>query len=346
MAFQSARTGLAAAVAGLLLVGAAACNTDSKSADEDGAITLYSGREEALVQPLIDQFTEDTGIEVEVHYGDTAEKATQLLEEGERTPADVFLAQDAGALGALARAEMFAALSHDVLDRVDARYRAVDDTWVGLTGRSRVLVYNPDLVDAEDLPESVLDLAEPAWAEKTAIAPLNGSFQAFVTALRVVEGDDAARDWLQALADNDAPTREKNGPIVADVAAGELEVGLVNHYYIYEKAAEDGVSVDELDAKLHYFTGGDAGALVNVSGVGVLNHAEGDDDVAAFTSYLLETDAQEYFATETYEYPLVDGVEGPENQPALSELDPPDINLNDLDDLETTVSMIQESGLA
>lgn len=349
MTLRSPRACFAAAASGLMLLGIAACGSDADSDDADdadGVISLYSGRDEALIQPLIDQFTDDTGIDVEVSYGDTAEMATQLLEEGERTPADLFLAQDAGALGALAKEGMFATLDDDVIERVDPRFSAEDDSWVGVTGRSRVLVYNADELDAADLPDSVLDLADPEWAEQTAIAPLNGSFQAFVTALRVTEGDEAAEEWLQSFADNDAPTRDGNGDIVTDVASGELAAGLVNHYYIAEYAAEAGETLDDFDAQLHYFAEGDPGALVNISGVGILDHASDDEDVNTFVSYLLENDAQEYFIDETFEYPLIDGLEGPENQPSLDELDPPDIDLNDLDDLETTVSMIQEAGLA
>jgi iron(III) transport system substrate-binding protein len=327
----------------------AACGSDDdpvaeETAAAEGPVVLYSGRNEELIQPLLDQFTADTGIEVDVRYFDTAEAAGLLLEEGDRTPADLFLAQDAGALGAVAKAGLLGELDAGLLELVPERYRSSEGTWVGLTGRSRVMVYDPAKITADQLPDSVLDLTGEEWDGRVAIAPLNGSFQAFVTALRVAEGDEAAAAWLEGMAD--APQREKNGPIVEGVASGELEAGLVNHYYIYEKAAEAGVPVEEFGPALHYFAPGDPGGLVNVSGVGALGDAAAKENVAALLEYLLQTEAQTYFAESTFEYPLIDGVAGPAGQPALAELDGPAIDLEDLDDLETTVQMIQEAGLA
>jgi iron(III) transport system substrate-binding protein len=345
-----AKVAIALAAAGALLFGTAACGSDdpapSGNPDSDGSITLYSGRNENLIGPLLEQFTAETGIRVEVRYGDTAQMAAQLLNEGDRTPADVYLAQDAGALGAVAKAGMFATLPQEVLDKVPATYRATDGEWVGVTGRSRVLIYNPDLVDADELPESVLELTEPQWRGRIGLAPTNGSFQAFVTALRVQHGDEVARDWLEGMAANDPQIREGNGPIVADVIDGRIEAGLVNHYYLFERAKELGVEMDEVSARLHYFPNGDTGALVNVSGVGVLAHAADNPDVRAFVDYLLSDAGQRYFTEETSEYPMTGSVTAPAGAPELEALEAPEIDLNDLDSLEETVNMITESGLA
>ncbi|WP_211116683.1 iron ABC transporter substrate-binding protein [Glycomyces buryatensis] len=343
------RRALALLSAAALTATMAACGSDSDDSETDaengdGTVVLYSGRNEELIQPLLDDFTEASGIEVDVRYFDSAEAAGLLLEEGERSPADLFLSQDAGALGAVSKAGLLGELDQELLDRVAQDYRSSTGTWVGLTGRSRVLVYDPAQIDESELPESVWDLTSDEWAGRVAIAPLNGSFQAFVTALRVEAGDEAAAEWLADMAD--APQREKNGPIVEDIAAGELEAGLVNHYYVYEKAAEAGVDPAEYGPAIHYFTGGDPGALVNVSGVGALGDAATDPDVAELLDFLLATEAQTYFAETTFEYPLIEGVDGPAGQPALAELQGPAIDLNDLDDLETTVQMIQEAGLA
>lgn len=344
------RRGFAVLTASALAGAVAACGSDEEPAAneettvEGSPVVLYSGRNEELVQPLLDQFTESTGVQVDVRYFDTAEAAGLILEEGDRSPAHLFLAQDAGALGAVAKAGLLTELDGGLLERVPEAYRAADGTWVGLTGRSRVMVYDPAEIDAADLPASVWDLTGETWDGRVAIAPLNGSFQAFVTALRVSGGDDAAAEWLEGMAD--APQREKNGPIVEGVAAGELEAGLVNHYYIYEKAAEAGVPVEEFGPALHYFAPGDPGGLVNVSGIGALGGAAANPDAGALLDFLLSTEAQTYFAESTFEYPLIEGVAGPEGQPALAELAGPEIDLNDLDDLETTVQMIQEAGLA
>jgi iron(III) transport system substrate-binding protein len=338
------------AVAGSLLLGIAACGDGEDQLGppqpDDGTITVYSGRGEALVGELLEQFQTDTGITIQARYGNTAQMAAQLLEEGDRTPADVFYAQDAGALGAVAKAGMFAALPDQVLDQVPAPYQARGGEWVGITGRARVLVYNPQLVTEAELPETVFELTEPRWRGRVGVAPTNGSFQAFVTGMRVQHGDEATREWLAGIAANEPQIRDSNIPIVADVNDGRIDVGLVNHYYLYERAKEDGVPVEELTARNYSFPDGDIGSMVNVSGVGVLTHSAADQDVRRFVEYLLSETGQSYFAEQTSELPVISGVAGPAGLPELSELVAPDIDLNDLDALEETVVMITESGLA
>jgi iron(III) transport system substrate-binding protein len=333
------RTVAVLAVGALLASGLAACS--STKAD----LTIYSGRGEALVGALIQQFTKDTGITVDVRYGDTAQMAAQLQEEGDRSPADIFLAQDAGALGAVAKQGMFVPLPNEILERVPETYRAASGEWVGVTGRSRVLAYDSELLAPEDLPASVFDLTDPQWRGKVGLAPTNGSFQAFVTAMRVQHGDDATREWLEGMSANEPQIRENNVAIVNDIEEGRLELGLVNHYYVFERADESGVSVDDLRVKLHFFPAGDTGALVNVSGVGLLAKAAENPKARQFVEYLLSPAGQEYFAEQTHEYPLVDGIALDPALPPLDELQGPDIDLNDLDSLAVTVGMIQQSGL-
>jgi iron(III) transport system substrate-binding protein len=322
----------------------AACGADDKPGDK--RLTVYSGRQEGLVKPILEQFQQASGISIEVRYGDSAAMAAQLLEEGDKSPADVFLSQDAGALGAVAKDGRFAPLADDVLNKVPAPYRARNGQWVGVTGRSRVLVYNVDMVPAADLPASVLDLTGPKWNGKVGIAPTNASFQAFVTALRIKHGEEQARKFLADLKANGAQIRANNVNIVAEVNEGKLAAGLVNHYYVFARAKEAGTSVDQLKARLHYFPDGDIGALVNVSGVGVLTKAGSDPDAKALVDFLLGPQAQAYFATETFEYPLVAGVTTNVGLPELETLEAPDIDLNDLDTLQATVQMIKEVGLA
>lgn len=322
----------------------AATSTAAGPATSDRKVTLYSGRNETLVQPVLDAFTRATGIAVEVRYGGTAELAAQLLEEGDRTRADVFLAQDAGALGAVAKAGLFAELPDATLDRVDDAYSDPDGHWVGVTGRSRVLAYNGSLLTPDQLPDSVFELTEPEWKGKVGIAPTNASFQSFVTAMRVQHGDERTRTFLAALAANEPQVRERNGVIVSDIEAGAYPVGLVNHYYLWEMAAEKGVPAEQLTTKLHFFADGDTGALVNVSGVGLLAQ-QPDADGQALVDHLLSTDGQEYFATRTFEYPLVDGVATAPGLTPLDELEAPAINLSDLDELEATITLIKEAGL-
>jgi iron(III) transport system substrate-binding protein len=332
------RTVAVLAAGALLASGLVACGS---SAD----LTIYSGRGESLVGPLITQFSEETGISVDVRYGDTAQMAAQLQEEGDRSPAHVFLAQDAGALGAVGKAGLFVRLPDEVLALVPDGYRAANGEWVGVTGRSRVLAFDSESLSPADLPTSVFDLTDPQWRGRVGVAPTNASFQAFVTAMRVQHGDDRARQWLADLAANDPQIRENNVVIVADIDEGRLDVGLVNHYYVFERADEAGVSVDELRVRLYFFPGGDTGALVNVSGVGLLAKGAENPNARAFIDYLLSATGQQYFAQQTHEYPLIEGVELDPALPTLAELQVPDVDLNDLDTLSATVEMIQQSGL-
>jgi iron(III) transport system substrate-binding protein len=341
----------ALAVAAALATGVAACGGESSGeaaapSAADKKVTVYSGRSESLVKPVLEKFTQATGIAVEARYGDTAQMAAQLLEEGDKTAAEVFLAQDAGALGTVAKKGLFATLPDAVVTKVPAQYRSRSGQWVGVTGRARALVYNPGMVPTADLPQSVFDLTEPEWRGKVGIAPTNGSFQSFITAIRVEHGDAKATEFLERMKANGAPIRENNVKIVVDVADGKVPAGLVNHYYLHEIAKEKGVAPASLPAKLHFFAAGDVGNLVNVSGVGLLEGATEDPDARALVDYLLGKEAQTYFATEVWEYPLIAGVAAAKGLPAFADLKPPAIDLNDLDSLEQTVSLIKAAGLA
>lgn len=310
---------------------------------DDADLVLYSGRGESLVQPAIDQFEEDTGLTVEVRYGSTAEMAAQLLEEGDRTDADLFFGQDAGALGALSKAGMLAELPADSLDRVDTAYQATDGTWVGTSGRARVLVYDSEQLTEDDLPDSVLDLTAPEWNGRVAIAPGNASYQAFVTAMRVMHGDDAARDWLEGMVANDFERFDNNILILDAVENGVAEVGLINQYYWYRLVEEEGI--DSVSSRLKFLPG-DVGGIVNVAGVGVLNTTEDDEAAQRFVDYMLSDSAQTYFAEQTKEYPLIEGVPTVEDLPQIDELDPPELDLSDLDTLEETLQMIEDAGMS
>ena len=211
-------------------------------ADEDRVLTVYSGRNESLIGPIMAQFSEDTGIAVKILYGGTSAVANQILTEGENSPADVFIAQDGGALGALAAADMLRRLPEATLNRVvDSAFVSPDGLWVGLSGRARVLVYNPDLLEemSLELPESILELTDEKWRGLVGWAPTNASFVANITAMRVLLGDCDTEDWLAAMVANDVQAYPKNTPIVQAVIQSEIPVGLVNHYYLYRFLAED-----------------------------------------------------------------------------------------------------------
>lgn len=337
----------ALAATGLLLAG---CAAPAPSDDAmpvvptaDGEFTLYSGRDEELVQPLIDQFTEDTGIVVEVRYGNTAELGALLLEEGDATPANVFLSQDAGALGALSQAGLFTTLPDDVTSAIPAGFTSTDGSWVGVTGRARVVVFDGERLTADGLPDAIDEYVSDEWNGRLAVAPTNASFQSFVTALRVLEGDDAAAEWVSALADNNPQIFEGNSQILTAVDEGAVELGLINHYYWYGAAAE--VGAQNMRAQLKFLTPGDAGSIVNVSGAGILNGSELDADALDFVRYLVSEAAQQYFVEQTFEYPLLPGVAAPEGLPSLESLITPGLDLSDLDDLATTQRLLADAGL-
>ncbi len=339
---------LAIAASAALLVGCSAA-TDTDSVDSgadvvaDGAFTLYSGRDEELIQPLIDIFEEQSGIEVDVRYGNTAELGALLLEEGDQSPAQVFLSQDAGALGALSQAGLFAALPDDVADAVPAGFTSTDGSWVGLTGRARVVVYDGEELTADELPDTVLEYVEPEWAGRLGLPPGNASFQSFVTALRVIEGEQVAEDWVEALASNDLQIFENNTATLTAVNEGALDVGLINHYYWFRQAAE--VGAENMRAQIDFLEAGDAGSIVNVTGAGILSGAAADADALEFVRFLISEEAQTYFVEQTFEYPLLPGVAAPEGLPALDSLVNPELDLSDLDDLATTQELLARYGL-
>jgi iron(III) transport system substrate-binding protein len=316
--------------------------SEAGSVSGEGSLVVYSGRNEELVGPIIERFEEESGIDVEVRYGDTAELAATILEEDANSPADVFLSQDAGALGAVADRGLLSLLSGDVLERVEERFRDPEGRWVGVSGRARVAAYNTEALGAEDLPNSILEFTDPEWEGRLGWAPTNGSFQAFVTALRLIEGEEAAREWLEGIEANDPREYENNLAVLQGVASGEIEAGFVNHYYLFQLQEEGG---GDVPANNYYFRNGDPGALVNVAGVGILGTSDNAPEAGELLDFLLSEEAQQYFADETFEYPLVAGIPTNEELVPLSEIETPNIDLSNLDDLEGTLELLRETGV-
>jgi iron(III) transport system substrate-binding protein len=331
---------IAAALVPIALWTIVSCGDDSPTFD-DNALVVYSGRNKNLVNPLLEKLKTATGLNVQVRYGDSAELAAQILEEGEDTRADLFFSQDAGALGALGKEGRLAAIPQQSLDRVPAKYRGSQGTWVGVSGRSRVIVYDPRTVPAP--PTTVFELTDPKYKGKVGWAPTNASFQAFVTALRVLSGEDKARQWLEAMQANGTQKFPNNVSILDAVDGGKLQLGLINHYYWYEKVAEKGQAA--VPSKLAFLPGGDPGALVNVAGVGVLKASKHGPAAQKAVDYLLGADAQKYFADQTKEYPLIAGVATAPGLPALDSLKGPELDLSKLDSLEQTLELLQDVGL-
>jgi iron(III) transport system substrate-binding protein len=339
---------LAAALFGSVLVACGdddGASNDAATAGDDaagGQIVVYSGRNEELIQPILDDFSDETGITVDVRWGDSAELALLIEQEGDRSPADVFISQSPGAVGFLTENERLGQLPEEITSLVAEEDAADDGTWVSVTGRVRVLVYNTDLVDPDTLPDSVLDLTDPQFAGEVAVAPTNGSFQDFVTVLRNEIGDEETLEWLQGMAEGGPPTFDGNTAIVEAVGRGEVPMGLVNHYYAF--AAKD--EVPDLPVENHYFASGDYGSTMLSSAVSLVEGASNPEAATRLVEFLLSDEGQSYFTNETFEFPLTLGAEP---NPALPDLE--DIHVTRIEfgalggGLQPTIDLIDESGL-
>ena len=309
---------------------------------DPGSLVIYSGRSESLVEPIIEQFEEVTGINVAVKYGSTGEIAATILEEGQNSPADVFFAQDPGGLGEVANAGMFETLPTSITEKVPTWARSPESQWVGISGRARVVVYNTDNLTEDQIPTSMEDFTKPEWKDRIGWAPTNGSFQAMVTAMRVVWGEDKTREWLLGIQANEPKVYPKNTPTVAAAAAGEVDVGFVNHYYLHRFLAEQG---EDFPARNYHVTGGGPGGIVLVAGGGILKTAENKDNAERFFNFMLSRVVQQYFSGQTYEYPLVDGVNTNRILTPLEEINNPDIDMASLDDLAGTQTLLRDLGI-
>ncbi|MCY4624988.1 MAG: iron ABC transporter substrate-binding protein [Chloroflexi bacterium] len=321
------------------LVGAAALACEGEDSGP-GSLTVYSGRSESLVAPIIEQFADATGIDVNVRYAGTAAIAATLLEEGDNSPADVFFAQDPGGLGAVE--DRLDPLPQSVLDLAPEWARSPDGRWVGTSGRARTLVYNTETLTESDLPDDIRGLTDPKWRGRIGWAPTNGSFQAMVTAMRSRWGEDATREWLEGVQANEATVYPKNTPQVAAAAAGEIDVGLVNHYYLHRFLTEEG---DSFMARNYHPRGGGPGALVMVAGVGILSTSENKENAQRFIEFMLSLAAQQYFASQTYEYPLVEGVKTQRGLTPIEEINNPLVTPKEMADLEGTQALLREVGI-
>ena len=333
------RTPLVALLLAVLAAGSlAACSDDG----DDERVTIYSGRTEDLILPILQQFSDETGIAVDVRYGDSADLALLISEEGDNSPADVFLSQSPGAVGYLDQQGRLADLPDDILSLVDERVRADDGHWIGFSGRKRVMVYNTEALSENEMPSSVLDLTDPEWKGRLGVAPSNGSFQDFVTAMRLERGDDATLEWLEGLVENDVTTYANNNAIVAAVGRGEIDAGLVNHYYNYRFLAED----PNHDGANHEFATNDIGSLLIVTAASMVNGTDRSEQALELIRFLLAEDAQTYFSEETFEYPLAAGVQPAEVLPPIEFANVESIDFDELGgDLESTRALIREAGL-
>ena len=320
-----------------------AAPAEAESAAANAApLVIYSGRGAVLVDPLIEQFTEQTGIDVDVRYEKSTETlANRIATEGDQTQADVFFAQDSGWLGALAEQGHLEELNSSILSQVSDYHRDANGRWVGTSGRARVLVYSPDRVTVEELPKTLADLPSMAQAGRVGWAPSNGSFQAHVSALRHIWGEEKTRAWLESVKALDPKIYPKNSPQVRAVSSGEIDLGWVNHYYLHKLRASN---PDLKAANYSFVEPGDAGNLMMLSGAAVVSASDQKEKAEAFIEFLLSENAQGYFAQKTFEYPTVPGVA---LHPDVPPIDDRMVRADQrhLTDLSGTVTLLREVGL-
>jgi iron(III) transport system substrate-binding protein len=278
-----------------------------------------------------------------VRYGNTASIVATLLEEGRNSPADVLYLAEPSGWAVLSEAGLLSNLPDNLLEKVDPRFRSSQGEWVGTSGRSKVVVYNTEnIVPERDLPQSIMDFTDPKWKGRIGWAPTHGEWQILLMAMRIEEGEEAARRWLEGIKANEPETYPNLISIVQAVADGEVDVGFVNHYYVPRFIAEEG---EDFRARNYYLGNGDPGAVIDVAGVAIPQSSNLREAAERFVEYMLDVEAQQYFAQETHEYPLSAGVPPAGDLPPLSSLDPPSIDPGELSELESTQRLLRETGI-
>lgn len=303
-------------------------------------LTVYAGRSKSLVEPLVEKFEKETGIKVQVRYAGTTQLALAVIQEGRRSPADVFWAQDTGALELLSDKGLFTKLPDELVRRSLAEFRSAGQTWVPTSARGRTLAYAPSRVAKDQLPASIFELTDPKWKGRLGWAPANASLQAFITALRSQIGEEKTRAWLIGIRDNQPKAYPKNTPILDALAAGEVDLGLLNHYYLLKFKAQN---KDFLVEQTTFSKNGDLGNLLFVAGAGVLKSSKKQALAQKFLSYLLSDSSQKFFTQSVYEYPVIEGVQTLDVTPARNAA--PKVPYSELSDLDGTLKMLRELGL-
>ncbi len=309
------------------------------SGDEGPSIVVYNAQHEQLLEEIAPKFTDKTGIEVELRNGSDPELAAQLMQEGDASPADVFLTENSPAMSAVEGAGLFAPLDQAAVEPIPAQYRPQSGDWTGFVARSTVLVYNTSMVDEADLPDSIMDLADPEYAGMISFSPTGADFQAIVAAVLDLEGEERTQEWLDGIKAN-GTTYDGNNVVLESVNAGESAIGIIYHYYWYRDQAEAGDNSD--NTELYFFGDQDPGAFLSISGAGVLAASDNPDEAQQFVEYLTSEEGQQALADSyALEYPLNPAVTlGPPVKP-LTALDPPTVAISDLDGAKVVEMMTQ-----
>ncbi len=340
-----------------LLLIAGACGEEERSLDGIAAdiysgncvssngreVTVYSGRTENLIGPTLEAFACETGTDVAVRWGSSTDLALLMAEEGDRTAADVFLSRSPGPVGFLESDNLLGVIDDSVLDLVAPQSRSQTGTWVGFSGRKRVLVHNIDTVTGDDLPQSVFDLTDDRYRGRVAIPATNGSFIDWFTVFRDLYGNETAEQWLNDMVDNDARFYPNNRSIVEAAGRGEIDMGLVNHYYQYQAVAASG---DSHRAANHDLADDDIGSLLIITAATITAGSDNQQAANELIAYLLSEPVQRYFSERTFEYPLAAGVEPAEILPPLEALEIGSVDFDALGGgFEQSTIIIERSGI-
>ena len=310
---------------------------------EDNELIVYSSRTSSLVQPILEQYAADTGTNINVKYASTASIVATLLEEGNNARPDVVYLADPAVWAVLSKEKFMAELPDNLLNKVDKRFRSNQGEWVGISGRSKVVVYNTKTIDPnKDLPQSIMDFTDPKWKGRIGWAPTHGEWQITPMAIRIEKGEKAAQSWLEGVKANQPRVYPNLISIVHAAGQGEIDVGFVNHYYVPRFIQEEG---PEFGARNHYLGKGDPGAVIDVAAVGIIKSTTNREHAEAFVEYMLGHEAQTYFSEQTHEYPLSAGVKPSGDLPPLDSLDPPNINPAELSQLEATLKMLRDADI-
>jgi iron(III) transport system substrate-binding protein len=337
---------LAVAAALAVVSGLAACGGSGQpgagQSRQANTITLYNAQHEDLMKLMVAGFTKETGIKVQMRSGEDPEMANQVIQEGAASPADVFVTENSPAMTLVDSKGGFAKLDQATLAQVPARYAAVNGDWIGFAARSTVLAYNSKQLTAAQLPASIMDLAQPQWKGKVGIAAAGADFEAIVSAVLAVKGDAATAEWLKGLKAN-AKIYRGNGAVMRAVNAGEIQAGVIYHYYWYQDRAESGAN--SANTELHFFGNSDAGAFVGVSGAGVLKSSKHQAEARQLVKYLTGGNGQKILAdSNALEYSISPEVPANAKLKPLSQLSPPDVDISKLNG-PRVVELMQQAGL-
>ncbi|MFL4472712.1 iron ABC transporter substrate-binding protein [Paeniglutamicibacter sp. MACA_103] len=335
-------TGLAVIATAALGLTACSANAPAPAASDAGEITVYNAQHESLAQEWVDAFTAETGIKVTVRNGSDTEMSNQIIQEGQASPADVFLTENSPAMAQVENAGLFADVDKATVDQVPAEFRPSTNKWTGIAARSTVFVYDPKKISADKLPKSMLDLAKPEWKGKWAASPTGADFQAIVAALLELKGEAATTEWLAGMKEN-FTAYKGNSTAMKAVNAGEIDAALIYHYYYYGDQAKTGENSKNVTP--YYFKNQDPGAFVSVSGGGVLASSKHAAQAQEFLKFVTGKTGQEILKTGTsFEYAVGSEVASNEKLVPLKELQAPTVDPAKLNSAKVT-ELMNKAGL-